>query len=418
MAGGLSRARRLLLGRRGDVLAASAAAVLLVVCAVAFPSSGPLPFSLVVALTSSVPLAWRRVAPLPVLVLGVCPLAAQALLAGPETSNIGQFVVLLVLMFSFGAYASRRELPAGLVLALTAVYLVQLDDPTNSSTLELLLSPPTLVFLPLAAGRLLQRQTATARRLRRITVQLDRQRESDARAAMLAERARIAREVHDVVAHSVGVMVVQAGAAEELATVDPLAAQQAMAAVRTTGRDALGELRRLLGLLTTDADEAVLAPQPGLAQLDTLIEQFRSTGVEVQVAVSGDRTQLPAGVDLAAYRIIQEGLTNVRKHGGPTARLALDRRTTGVAIEICDEPRQVVPAPARADRLGFDGAEDDQPPDIELMDGGARPRGHGLVGMRERVALYGGTLTVGPTSGGGWQVRAWLPNDSDTDARA
>jgi signal transduction histidine kinase len=402
MDGARAAVRRLVLGRPGDRVVAAAALVLLVVCAVFIPGPASLPLALVVAVLSSVPLAWRRVAPLPMLVIAVCAVAIEGLLLGSNTGNIGQFVVLLVLMFSFGAYARGRELPAGLLLALVGVYVTQAHDPTSDAA-DLVFAPPALVLLPFLAGRLLRRQVAASQRLHRLTVQLDRQREADAYAATLAERARIAREVHDVVAHSVGVMVVQAGAAEELSDADPVAARQAMAAVRCTGRDALGELRRLLGLLVTNADETVLAPQPGLDELDRLLEQAGSAGLAVAADVRGLPGQLPAGVDLAAYRVIQEALTNVRKHGGDTARLCLDRRADGVTIEVCDDGATPVPSADLAVQESADGV--DEAHEVQAS------KGHGLVGMRERVALYGGTLTVGPRPSGGWQVRAWLPSE-------
>jgi signal transduction histidine kinase len=244
-----------------------------------------------------------------------------------------------------------------------------------------------LVALPFLAGRLLRRQRSDSARLRRLGETLDRRREADAEAATLAERARIAREVHDVVAHSVGVMVVQAGVAEELADADPAAARQAMAAVRGTGRDALSDLRRLLGLMAPDPD-AALRPQPGLDEIENLLEQVRAAGQQVDACVSGDGASLSPGVDLAAYRVVQEALTNARKHGG-AARLQIARQRSGVTIEVIDDG----PADPAHDAAVEDAA------------------GHGLVGMRERVALYGGDLRVGPRPEGGWRVSAWLPRE-------
>src|SRR6195952_5459984 len=291
MRAGRSTVRRLLLGRNGDRLIAGASRVVLVRSAVFTPDSSPLPLDLGVAVVTSVPLIWRRVAPLPVLVLAMCGPAAQGLLLGSHTANIGQFVVLLVQLFSFGLFASGRHGPPGILVSIAAILCVQLTDPLSTVS-EDVFSPPVLVLLPFLAGRLLRRQIEASRRLKRLTEQLDRQREAEAHAATLAERARIAREVHDVIAHSVGVMVVQAGAAEALAELDAAGARQALAAVRSTGRDALGELRRLLGLMVVDADQTALTPQPGLDELEVLLQQARSGGQAVSASLVGDRVPL------------------------------------------------------------------------------------------------------------------------------
>jgi signal transduction histidine kinase len=197
------------------------------------------------------------------------------------------------------------------------------------------------------------------------------------------ERARIARELHDVIAHSVSVIVVQAGAAEPLVDDDPDQAREALLSIRSTASDALGEMRRLLGILRTNSDELTLNPQPSVAQLEPLFAQTRAAGLDVNLRVEGEPRPLAAGVDLAAYRIVQEALTNTRKHGRATrAEVAL--RYAPSALEV------------------------------EIIDNGAAPGvhanvGHGLVGMRERVALYEGTLDVGPLDDGGFAVRAVLP---------
>jgi signal transduction histidine kinase len=242
------------------------------------------------------------------------------------------------------------------------------------------------VLLPFLAGRLLHRQRVTSARLRQLSELLDQRREADAQAAMLAERARIAREVHDVVAHSVGVMVVQAGVAEELADVDPDAARKAMATVRGTGRDALTELRRLLGLMVPDADTEALRPQPGLAELATLLEQVRAAGQQVDACVSGDGEVLSPGVDLAAYRVVQEGLTNARKHasGRPVDVLLRGGPGTRLRIDISNPI----------------GAGDEAP----VVPGS----GLGLVGLTERVRLAGGQLDH-QIIDEEFRLSAWLP---------
>ncbi|MEZ0285921.1 MAG: sensor histidine kinase [Thermoleophilia bacterium] len=210
-------------------------------------------------------------------------------------------------------------------------------------------------------------------------------RESEARAAVAEERARIAREMHDVVAHSLSVMVVQAEAAEAMLDSDPERARRPLAAVQQTGRGALGELRRMLGVLREMADEGpALAPQPGLSGLDELARHVREAGLPVTVRVEGEPRPLSPGIDLSAYRIVQEGLTNALKHAGPaTAEVVVRYGQRDLELEVRDDGR------GRAS--------------------GANGGGHGLLGMRERVAIYGGDLAAGPRPGGGFALTARLP---------
>jgi len=205
-------------------------------------------------------------------------------------------------------------------------------------------------------------------------------------AAVLAERTRIARELHDIVAHSVSMIVVQAGAAALIVEDDPPAVRTALATIRSTGTDALGEMRRLVTVLRESDEPHTLAPQPGLAGLSTLIEDARSHGLEAGLAVAGKPRDLPAGVDLAAYRIVQEALTNVRRHATAShVQVQLSYHPECVGIEITDDG---VGAGASASTRGG---------------------GHGLIGMRERAALYGGQLETGTAHGCGFTVRATLP---------
>ena len=199
---------------------------------------------------------------------------------------------------------------------------------------------------------------------------------------MADERARIARELHDVIAHSVTVMTVQAGAARMLLPGDPQRAVEPLLAVEETGHQALAEMRRLLGILREVDGQPVLAPQPGLKDLTRLAVAVREAGLPVEMAVEGTPRPLPAGIELAAYRILQEALTNTLKHAGAArAHVTVRYAPEAVFLEVCDDGR-VPPA---------DG------------------HGHGLVGMRERATLYGGELDAGPLPGGGYAVRARLP---------
>ena len=256
-----------------------------------------------------------------------------------------------------------------------------------------------VLFLPLGAGlalgaHVLQRRARRQASLEARAVRLEQEREEAARAAVAEERRRIARDLHDVVAHSVSVMTVQAGAARLLLAEEPARAREPLLSVEATGRQALTELRRLLGLLRSEEGERALGPRPGLAALPELLAQTRTAGLPVELSVEGEPPRSVApGVELAAYRIVQEALTNARKHAG-AARASVAVRYGNGALELV---------------VANDGAP-------VVRDG--RPRGHGLVGMRERAALYGGTLEAGPRAEGGFVVRARLPLEADEPAFA
>ena len=224
---------------------------------------------------------------------------------------------------------------------------------------------------------------------------LEREQQEQANAAVAEERARIARELHDVVAHSVSVMVVQSAAARRVLDVDPAAAKEALASVEASGRSALTEMRRMLGVLRSESREEALEPQPGIGQLEQLVGQMGAAGLSVTLSVHGERRQLSRGVDLAVYRIVQEALTNTLKHAGMArAWVEIAYGDDDLDIEVRDDGR------GAAAGLKSTGS------------------GQGLIGMRERVGLYGGTLEVGPTMWGGWHVRARLPLDEpDRTAR-
>jgi signal transduction histidine kinase len=235
-------------------------------------------------------------------------------------------------------------------------------------------------------GREIRRRRAELDALRTRAAALEAEREEKAQMAASEERARIARELHDVVAHSVSVMVVQAQAADRVLRGEEPDARELLGSIENTGRQALSELRRLLGLLRR-SETAELAPQPSLRHLDGLVAQVRDAGLPVELDVQGDPSALPPGVDLSAYRIVQEGLTNALKHAGwARARVVVRYTPGGVELEIAD-----------------DGAG--------KGDGGGV--GHGLAGMRERVAMYGGQLESGPGADGGFVVRARLPLGAD-----
>ncbi|MEV7774703.1 histidine kinase [Kitasatospora sp. NPDC086791] len=253
---------------------------------------------------------------------------------------------------------------------------------------------------------------ARARRLHRAAIGergwlLERERESAARTAVDAERARIAAELHDIVSHNVSLMVVQAGAAREVLATMPAEAAAAMAAVEAAGRDAMTELRHLLGLLAPAADGGEepagdgFAPQPSLGRLSPLIDRFAFAGLPVEVRISGEPRPLPAGIDVTAYRIVQEALTNALKHGtGVTAQVTVRYADHYLRVEVLNSGPSVLsggPAPAPSGPVPAP-----RPPD------GA---GRGLIGLRERVAVYGGDLDARRRLGGGYRVRARIPLD-------
>ncbi len=338
---------------------------------------GPPAVNVLLVAAMAAPVAWRRRAPLAALVAYWVP--AQIWLDatyGPHSNlPIEPFLVLLILVYTAASFADGRA-QTGVVAVLVGLY---------GSELALLVAGlkglgnvvPGLVFVSLAyvLGRGVRRRRARE-------AFLEGERETLARVAVAEERDRIARELHDVIAHSVSLIVVQAGAAQRLLERDGEGAQRALETIRTAGGDALDELRRLLDL-RRDGTGPAAEPQPGVGRLEALLAQTRETGLAVDYVVSGARRPLPPGVDLAVYRIVQEALTNVRKHAGPaTARVRLEFAANGVELVVADDGRGGVPG-----------------------DGG----GHGLIGMRERVALYGGTLTSGPGATGGFEIRARIP---------
>jgi signal transduction histidine kinase len=249
----------------------------------------------------------------------------------------------------------------------------------------------------LAAAWLLGRFVGVRRvyvgQLEERTAELEQAREELARRAVAEERLRLARELHDVVAHSMSVIAVQSGVGAHVADTRPEEAAKALAAIEATSRAALTELRRLLGVLRRDSEPLDdLTPVPGLADLEILLAEVAKAGLAVRVRVEGTQSQLPAGVDLSAYRIVQEALTNVVKHAGSArAQVVVGYRDQEVTVEVTDDGRGAISA-------GSDGRVGS---------------GHGLIGMRERVAAFGGDLEVGPRPGGGFRVAARLPLAAD-----
>jgi signal transduction histidine kinase len=304
------------------------------------------------------------------------------------------------LLYTLAAYRPRRISLAGLAICLAgSAAAIAKWAPQNTidslytlgATAAVFAGPALLAWL---LGDSMQWRRSYYRGLEERAARLERERDAQAQIAAAAERARIARELHDVVAHNVSVMVVQADGAAFALETSPEKTRQALTAISRTGRQALAEMRSLLGVLRSADDHgAELAPQPGVEQLAGLLEQTRAAGVPVSFTVEGVPRPMPPGAALTAYRIVQESLTNARKHGGPAVAAAVTLRfcEEQLVIKVTDDGQRPAAGEGRADRAGGDG------------------RGHGLIGMRQRVEVYGGTVTAGPQPGGGWRVTATLP---------
>jgi signal transduction histidine kinase len=240
-----------------------------------------------------------------------------------------------------------------------------------------------VLFAPFVGGSLLHARREHERDLERRAAALERDGVRRAQEAVEAERSRIARELHDVVAHAMSVIVVQAGAERHVLAPEQESTRAVLEAIEHTSRQALGEMRRLLGMMRDTDQVLTLAPQPSLIHLPDLCQQMRSAGLPVALDMDGDLTDLPPGVDVSAYRIVQEALTNALKHAGPaSARVVVRQRPGTLEVEVVD------------DGIGANGADSG---------------GHGLVGMRERVTVYGGRLETGNRPSGGYAVRVHLP---------
>lgn len=346
---------------------------------VAEPHSALLVFPLVAATLA--PLGWRRRAPLAVL-LAVLSGVVLHLLAFGQWESFQYFVAIVLAVFSVAAYGSRKEAAAGVALATALLVVASAAKLAAGDPFSEIPGPFVVLAAVVVGGRALARRRREAERLTELNAELERSREAEALAAVEAERARIARELHDVVAHAVSVIVVQAQAAGRVLEGEHESARESLRAIESTARTALVEMRRLLELLRPAAGGGELAPQPGLDQLDALVAQVRDAGLDVDLRIEGERRSVPAGVDLSAFRIVQEALTNVLKHAG-TARthVTLRYRPGEIELEVVDDGQATGPT----------------------------GRGHGLLGMRERAAVVGGRVESGPRDGRGYAVRASLP---------
>jgi signal transduction histidine kinase len=353
--------------------------------------SGSRPALAVLALAYSAALAVRRLLPL-VAVSVVSAIFALHGLLGLTSEHPGElnllaaFLAEIVIIYTAAAHTSgRRTYAAGAILV--TGQLVGYGPTLGSGGLQQAFGEWVFFALAWALGKTLRWRQLRGDRLEARTIELETAREQQVRQAVAEERAQIARELHDVVAHSVSLMVLQAGAARQALDQKPERAIESLLSVEATGRSAMSELRRLLGILRKPGEVGDPTPQPSLRHLDLLVAQMQEAGVQVELELLGGE-EAPPGVDLAAYRIVQEGLTNVLKHSAP-CHAWVKVRFGPAAVEVTVE-------------------NDGTPRDASNRNG----TGHGLIGMRERATLYGGTLEAGPRPGGGFSVRARLPFES------
>ncbi len=335
-----------------------------------------------IVLAGTLPLALRRVVPLVPLIAAT---GTAFLLARSDYNMDALLLASTVALYSVGANArSQGESFAGLLVAIGATVLIWLGSSYGSD--------PWIFFLfgvqagLWLVGDTLRRRAAQIVELQQHAAHLEQLREIESRRAVADERARIARELHDVVAHSVTIMVVQAEAGRKVLDAQPDAARTSLEAIENTGRQALADMRRLLGVMDRDGARATAKdPAPGLDQIDALVGEMQRAGLVVDLRVEGERGPLPPGVDLSAYRVVQEALTNALRHAGAARVSVVVRyRSDAIEVEVNDDGEGPVNDPAS-------------------------PGGRGLVGMRERVALFQGEFEAGPRRGGGFVVRARLP---------
>jgi signal transduction histidine kinase len=362
--------------RHADRLVAAALAALY--CAEIATEShfaGDRAVSFAAALVFCASLAWRRRVPLVALALAVAVVELSNVTA-PALAEAGAFLVsILLAIYSAGRHTRGRALIAGVALVVVAIPLAAIEpgDPVAFTDIAFF---AVLFGGPWVFGRFARHR---GERERMLVIERD----VRAREAVAEERARIARELHDVVAHAISLIVLQARGGRRMLDDDLDETRRALDAIEHAGGQALGEMRRLLGLLRHDEPELSLAPPPSLRRLDELVADTRASGLAVEVAIEGEPFELPPGIDVSAYRIVQEALTNALKHAGPAhAQVTITYAGDAVDLAIVDD--------------GSGGS-------------GANGGGYGLAGMRERVAIYGGRLEAGARPEGGYALRVRLP---------
>jgi signal transduction histidine kinase len=332
----------------------------------------------------TLPLAWRRRFPLAVAVVIASADVVEVATTGFHNSIVFLAAFLLV-PYSLATHArSAARMATGLAALIAAGGVSQAAQPAPHSLggwTSTIAGDAALIFVPFLVGLAQRQQRLRAEALEQLARQLEREREERARTAVAEERTRIARELHDELAHAMSVIAVQADAAEGALVRDPALVERPLLAIRETAREALADMRRVLGGLRSD-EQPELAPDPGLSRVGALLEQTRAAGLEVELRTEGVPTPLPPALDIAAYRVLQEGLTNVRKHAAAhRVEVVIRYGRDSIDVEVCDDG---------SGSVSGDGT------------------GRGLAGMRERVALLGGQFVAGPRSVG-FALRVTLP---------
>lgn len=348
----------------------------------------PNALAIITAIATCAPVAVRRRAPLAALSVSAVGILVHILVGWPEG---GLPLAVLVITYTVGAWCPPRKAIAGLVITSLTIVALGIAGSPGLDTVGVF-----AVIAQFAAGwafgvAMRHRRAATEARIREAEERAESERQSTARV-LAEERLRIAQELHDVVAHSMSVIAVQAGVGAHVLEDRPDQARTALEAISTTSRSTLAEMRRLLGVLRGDDGARLHAPAPALADLPRLVDEVRAAGVPVTLEIDGGPDSAPAALELSAYRVVQEALTNVIKHAGQTTRVDVTVRYMpgSVSVEVVDDGRGL----AASGNGGGQAAEGSC---------------HGLVGMRERVDLWGGELAAGPVPGGGYRVRALLP---------
>ena len=366
-------------------LALSALAVISTLKAEADPSEiEPNALTWVLLAGFCLPVAFRRIVPIAATWTMLGFNAAYWVIDFPDEAT---GMTLLIGVYSIGAHVDRPASlrhGAGVILGIVAVGTAGVIPPEDA--LPWFAIPAFVIMYGTAwiLGDNLRTRRAYMLELERTAAHAEAQRLAEARHAVADERTRIARELHDVVAHSMSVMVVQAGAARRVLDASPQQAADALEAIEDTGRQSLDEMRRILGVLRSDDEQLELAPAPSLEDFGRLVDQCEQAGLPVELTVEGDPIELPASLELSAYRIVQESLTNTLKHAGPArATVSVTYGTEELRVRVHDDGRGAAATTAGS--------------------------GQGLVGMRERVEAFGGSLDAGPRTGGGYAVSAVLP---------
>jgi len=367
---------------RGDVLLGAAVLGMAVVELAANPGLQPRAAAVPLEVLLAITLVWRRRVPLVVTVVVAALATIEAIAGVPLAEPIVPLLAAVIATFTVAAHRPLGPAATGVAIMVVAIGTQTLVQHNGVGNFVF-----GLIFVGGAwvTARLVYARTRENVALQAQTGRLAEERDASAKQAAAAERGRIARELHDVIAHSVSVMVVQAGAAERVVAREPGRAEEAMRAVQDTGRQALSEMAHLLGMLREDGEELGFVPQPGISDLPALVAQARSAGLAVELHIEGERHPVPAGVELSLFRIVQEALTNVRKHAGLAhATVVLRYRPGAVEAVVSDD--------GRGSSNRYSG-------------------GHGLIGMQERSNLYGGALHAGPGPTGGFVVRVSMPEE-------